>query len=166
MQGLVDFEQFMNFLEVNKFPHSVNREQQLVEIPSKAAPLPGNLYVKWEPRLPFLQLIQFMINDVPEARIADLETAIVRINCALEIPGFGFDHRRRRLFCRLTVPVFAPEGITPTAFHRLGQACVGNAKELYPAFKAVVDGEPGAEIERIAMEKAKAARPADGGALA
>ena len=163
MPGLTTFDQLLSFLAENKFPHAVDRAHQVVELPSKAAPLPGNLLIRWETRLPFVQFIQFMIDDVPAARLPDLEAAVARINCALELPGVGIDHARSRLFFRLTMPVFAPEGIAPTTFHRMGQACVAQARDLYDAFKAVVDGQPGAEIERIAREK-RAARPqAEGG---
>ena len=166
MPGLTTFDQLLSFLAENKFPHAVDRAHQVVELPSKAAPLPGNLLIRWEKRLPFVQFIQFMIDDVPAARIQELEGAIARINCALEVPGVGLDHARRRLYFRLTMPVFAPEGIAATTFHRMGQACVAQAKDLHAAFQAVVDGNPGAEIERIAREK-RAARPqAEGGSEA
>jgi hypothetical protein len=166
MPGLTTFDQLLAFLAENKFPHAVDRAHQVVELPSKAAPLPGNLLVRWEKRLPFVQFIQFMIDDIPEARLGELEGAIARINCALEVPGLGLDHARRRLYFRLTMPVFAPEGIAPTTFHRMGQACVAQAKDLRDAFQAVVDGQPGAEIERIAREKHAARPQAEGGSEA
>jgi hypothetical protein len=166
MKALLDYEGLVGFLEQNRFPHAANPALRTVEIPSKAAPLSGNLLVKWEPNLPLLQLVQFMIDDVPEGRIADLETALVRLNCVLELPGFGFDHARRRLFCRLTIPVFPPEGITPGAFHRLAQTCVNHAKEMYPSFLAVVEGAPGDQIARLVQENAVRAAAAQSGNLA
>jgi len=162
MEGFLDFGALVSFLESNKFPHAVNREAQLVELPSNAAPLPGNLIVKWEKKLPFFSMIQFMIENVPEDRVRDVETAITRLNCALEIPGLGFDHTTRRVFFRLVIPVLAPNGISPAAFNQLGQGCVKQAKDLYPGLNAVVGGRPGDQILSFAGEATAAARAEDG----
>lgn len=146
MANLTKFEQLVAFLNENKFPHKVDVAQQVVELPSNAAPLPGNLYVKWEKTVPFLQVIHFMIEDVPEDRVRELETAIVRLNNLLEVGGFGFDHATRRLYCRLTAPAFPNDGIDPVTLNQLGTGCVRNAREFYDALRAVVDGMPGDQI--------------------
>lgn len=166
MDAFLDFAALVSFLEANKYPHAVNREAQLVELPSKAAPLPGNLLIKWEKKMPFFSLIQFMIDNVPDDRIHDVETAITRLNCNLEVPGLGFDHTTKRVYLRLVVPVIAPNGIPAGAFNQLGQGCVKQAQELYPGLKAVVDGRPGDQILTFAAELARASKTPEGGALA
>ncbi len=149
MAAVHTFEQLVTFLNDNKFPYKMDPAHQVLELPSKAAPMPGNLYIKWEKTVPFLQLIQFMIENVPEARIADVLEAIARLNNKLEVGGFGFDHDRRRLYCRLTVPVFAPDGINPTTLNQIGAGVVRNAKEFVEPLRAVVEGKPGAEVEDL-----------------
>jgi len=166
MQGLVTFEQLMKFLKDNNVPHKANVELQIVGLPSKAAPLGEDLWIKWEKKVPFIQMIQHMIEDVPEDRYRDVEAAIARLNCALEIPGVTLDHGSHRISLRLAVPVFPPEGISPLTFHQLGQGCVSHAKEFYPALKAVVDGEKGENIVEIVQGLARAAKAKDDGSLA
>lgn len=169
MQPLVDFASLVTFLETNQIPHAVNREAQLVELPSKAAPMPGNLIIKWEKTKHVVSMIQFMFDDVPADRLRDIETAIVRINCAIEMPGIGFDHARSRIFYRVVAPVLPPEGITPASFNQLGQACVRLAKDLYPSFKAIIEGRAGDQIMSFASDMAATAQASEkpaGGAQA
>lgn len=157
MDAFLDFNALVTFLEANKYPFRANKDAQLVELPSNASPpLSGNLIIKWEKHMPFFSIIHFMIDNVPADRIADVETAITRLNCKLEVPGFGFDHSSNRLFFRLVVPVMAPLGVPAVAFNELGKGCVKEAKELYPSLKAVVDGRPGSQILEIVGEIAKA----------
>lgn len=158
--SFVDFAGLVAFLEANQIPHAVDRERQLLELASKAPPFTANLLIKWEKQLPFVSIIQFMIDDVPEARIPDLETAITRLNCALEVGGLGFDHSTRRLFQRTIAPVFAPEGITASTFNKLTHGTVAQAKDLYPSLKAVIDGRPGKDVAQIARELSQSAAPA------
>jgi len=163
MSTVQNFEQLLQFFTENKVPNKVNTQDQIVELPSKGAPLPGNLILKWEKKIPFLQMIHFMIENVPADRVKDIETAIVILDNRLEVGGFGFDHTQNRLYNRLTVPVFPPDGINPMTINQLGHGIVRNAKEFFEAFQEVVAGKPGAQIveifEAIVAKRAAGAGP-------
>jgi hypothetical protein len=163
MASVTTFQELVAFLVDNSFPHAVDASAQIVELPSKGAPLPGNLYIRWETKIPFVQIIHLMIDAIPPERIKDVETAIVTLNNALELPGFGLDHANRRLYCRFTVPVLPPEGITTVTLNRLSMGCVGHARDFLSAFQAIVRGEPGASIVRLAQEAAQARAAAQAG---
>lgn len=161
MRRLTTFDELVAFVTENKLPHKLDREARVLELPANEATLPGDLYMRWEPQLPFVTLIQFVIMDVPGSRIADLERAIVVLNNKLDFGTFGMDEPSRRLYHRVTVPVH--EGIDPTVLNQFGFGCVKQARQYAPAFRAVVDGKPGAEILALA-EHALAEQ--GGGALA
>lgn len=158
MATIATFDDLVRFLTDSEIPYHADAALQVVVLPSNVAPLPGNLYVKWEKGIPFLQLLRFMIEDVSAERVRELETAIVRLDNRLEVGGFQFDHDRRRLHCRLTVPVFAPEGISSTTFIRLCDGVVANAKTYVAAFAEIVRGSPGDQIIAICedLEKRRA----------
>ena len=150
MSALTSFDDLVAFLDANKFPHKLDRAGQVVELPTNDPNLPGNLYLRWDKQLPFIQLIQFVIHDVPAARIADLCRAIVMLNNKIEFPGFGFDDENRRLYNRTVVPVVP--SIDPMLLNRLGQGCVKQAQAFAPAFKAVVGGKAGTDILALGAE--------------
>src|SRR5262249_45665839 len=127
MAVVLSFEQLLQFLVDNKVPHNRDLERQLIELPSNAAPLPGNRYLRWEKSVPFLQIIHFMIENVPVDRIRELETAIIRLDNKLEVGGFGFDHDMRKLYCRLVVPVYPHDGLNPMTLDKLTHGVVSNA---------------------------------------
>lgn len=159
MATLHSFAELLKYIEDAKIPYHKNADAQLIELPSNASPpLSGNLFIKWERSVPFLQLIQFMVDDVPADRVRELETAIVRLDNQLEVGGFGFDHERRRLYCRLTVPAFPADGVTWAALDQLAAGVVRNGKEFVDAFKEVLAGKPGDQI--IELYRAKKAAKA------
>jgi hypothetical protein len=152
MANVHSFEQLAAFLSQNQIPHTVDVAHTLIEVPARAAPLPGNLVMKFHRHMPFINIIQFMVNDVPPARVHDLETAIIRLNCLYEVPGFGLDHDTRRLYYRLAVPIFPPDGINPLVLNELGKGVVKAAREFYDAFQAVLAGRPGTQMDAILAE--------------
>jgi hypothetical protein len=165
MPNVQSFDQFLQFLNDNKVPNRVNLQDQVIELPSNAAPLPGNLIVKWEKKIPFVQMVHFMIENVPVDRIRDVETAIVRLDNRLEVGGFGFDHAQNRLYCRLTIPVFPPDGINPMTINQLGHGIVRNAKEFLAVLQEIVAGASGEKVVELfeaSTAKRKAAEPPSG----
>lgn len=147
MTAIHNYSELVKFLEDSKIPHHKNDQAQLIELPSNASPpLTGNLYIKWERSVPFIQIVQFMVDDVPAERLRDLETAILRLDNQLEVGGFNFDYDRRRLYCRLTVPVFPPDGIQWATLNQLAAGVVRNGKEFIDAFKEVLGGKSGEHI--------------------
>lgn len=152
MDRFVTFEDFASYLEANTVRHEIDRAAHLVILTVNAPPLPDSIFVKWEPNVSVFTFVQFMIDNVPVDRIRDLETAIVRLNTAIELGGFSYDYERNRLFCRFTVPVFPPEGITPASFQRAFQLVVFNARGYVPVFRKVIEGASRADVEAIAKE--------------
>jgi hypothetical protein len=152
MERLKQLDDLIKFMDANHFPYQLDAANRTVELPSKGAPLPGNLYVKWYAHMPLVQFVHFLAEGVPDDRVGAIEKAIVRLNNLYEAPGFGFDHQGRRLYYRMSVPVFPDEGISPVAFNAIGRGCVLAAKEFLAAFQAVLDGRPGEEIGTIVRE--------------
>src|SRR5262249_36551578 len=160
MAAITTFEQLLAFLDHNRIEYRADAPRLTVEVPSNATPLPGNLFVKWDAKLPVVQLVHFMIDDVPEERMGELEAAVARVNHRVESSGFGLDHERRRLYCRSTVPNYPPEGINPMTLNRIATGRVRGARELLEAFREVVGGKAGAEvleIHRVIVQARRAA---------
>jgi len=152
MERFANFDQFATFLQQNNIPHKLDRDLGLVELVVNAPPLPNFIYVKWDKNFPIVTFVQMMIQNVPPARIQDLEAAASRLNTLMEIGGFCYDYEQNRVFSRFTVPLF--DGISATAFQRTFELVVKNARGFLPLFQKVVDGAPGIEIERLAREHA------------
>jgi len=149
MAAVHTFDELVKFLTENNVQFRSDPQAWVMELPTQSPPLVGNLYVRWEKAVPFLQIIQFMVDGVPAERVHDVETAIIRLNNTLEVGGFGFDHTARRLYCRMTIPVFQPDGINPIAINQLGNGIVRNALEFLEVFQAVIGGKSGETVVDI-----------------
>jgi hypothetical protein len=162
MPALHSFDELMGYLKLNNLVGRYDNVHQVVEVPSRAAPLPGNLILKWEKELPFLQIVHFMIEEIPRDRLGELETAIARVNNKLELAGFYIDHDTMRLYARMIVPVLPPHGIEAADLNTLGGICARSGQEFLETFQAVANGTPGAEASQFYLAwaaKRKAAQP-------
>ena len=145
------FHDLATFLTENKVPHAIEPATQVIELATSSPPLPGNLFLKMNTTVPFLQVVQF-IAEVPEGRIRDIESATVRLNHLYEVPCFGFDRERRRLYYRVTALVLPTEGISTTVLNALTSGCINAAKEFFEPLKMVIDGRSGDEMDAVLAE--------------
>jgi len=148
---LSNYEELLAYLKENNVPHRPEPADQGVEV---AVPQPkdaGSVYIRWEKNLPYINVIYPFAGNVPEARIPDVETAVVRANNVIKLPGFGFDHQNRLLYMRLCVQLYYG-AISATAFQRQVFAVLQNAREFGEAFRDVVAGAPGKDICDLAVK--------------
>jgi hypothetical protein len=162
---LTHFPDLLAFLGENHVSHRLDGANQLIELPVGAPPLSGVLYIRWEKKLPFVQLIYPFVGDVPADRVREVETAICRANTMSALPGLGYEYEKRFIYMRLCVPVF-DEGVLASSFQRQLLGVVQNAKDFVGAFRDIIAGQPGAEIMALAVnhknlaDAAAAAAPA------
>lgn len=149
MPTLTSFDELASLLERDKTKHAIDRQHQVIELPTDAPPLPGNLYLRWEKHAPFVQLIHGVILDVPAPRVLDIERACAVLNNAIVLPGFGLDENSRRLYYRVVVPVFPPQGIEAEVLQRIVEGTIRTARQYQPAFMAIVAGRSGGDIVEI-----------------
>ncbi len=152
MERFTSYESFIAFCQKHQVPHRFDNAHHLVELPNTATPLPSTTVVKFDKQLPLLTFVQFMADNLPDDRIADLEAAISRLNTVLEIGGFCIDYDLKRLLARFSITLFPNEGISAVAFQRTFELVVGNARGVLPVLKKIIDGAPGKDVVQIARE--------------
>jgi hypothetical protein len=152
---IASFEDLTQYLGENAIPHQVSADQKVVVLPTNQPPLVGQMMVRWEKALPYVQVIHPMVRDVPEARRAEVEHAICRANNTIALPGFGYEYKNNFVYFRLTVPMYE-EGMLAASFRKQLNAVLSNARDFLVPFQVVVAGEPGEQILQLAV-KANAA---------
>ena len=97
------------------------------------------MVMKWQDKEAVLQLVHALPLIVPRERLGAVESAIVRLNHALALPGFGLDHESRRLYFREVLPITA-EGVSPTDIQALFRAMVRTSLDLLGPIQRIIDG--------------------------
>jgi hypothetical protein len=128
-------------------PHRVDIEGKVIELPCDGPPLFGNIFLRWDGEVPFVTFRQVIVEDIPPNRLPEVETAVVRLNDLLDVPGFNLSHAERQLYYKVSVPAF--EGVDPDVLGRVGAGVLNNVKEFAEAFRAVIGGRPGADVARL-----------------
>jgi hypothetical protein len=153
---LQSYPDFIEFLKDNKVPHQADPASLAVEVPVTTPPLTGKLYVRWEKHLPYVQIIHPFVTNVPENRVAAVETAIVRANAVIPLPGLGFHPDHRFVYMRLCVPMYE-DGMLAANFQKQVLGVIGNARDFIGAFRAIVAGQPGENVMALAVKSAESA---------
>jgi len=149
---VASYQELLEWLTEDNVPHRADEASQTIEIPVDTAPLSGLLYLRWEKKLPYLQIIHPFVVDVPEGRVHDVETAIVRANNINPLPGLGFMHEKRFIYMRLCVPIY--DGMRVENVRKQIVGVLNNAADFLGAFKAIVAGKPGEQVMALAVQEA------------
>jgi hypothetical protein len=149
---LTSYHDLVQWLTDDNVPHRADEANLAVEIPVDTAPLSGLLYLRWERKLPYLQIIHPFVLDVPEPRVRDVETAIIRANNVIPLPGLGFQYERRFVYMRLCVPIY--DGMRADNVRKQIVGVLNNATDFLGPFKAIVAGKAGEQILELAVQDA------------
>lgn len=153
------FEDLSLWLEESEVRYRVDDAARSAEVTiDKPRPLTGSLALRWV--APFIEIEFPFVLDVPDSRLADVETAIVRANNIIALPGLGFDYAKHSVHMRNPVRI-DDDGVDATAFKAQVFGVLGNAKDFIGAFQAIVGGRSGAEVMQLAVEAAQANAGAD-----
>jgi hypothetical protein len=139
------YEELLATLRANNVTHNANPSNQTIEVRTAADAFGNILYLRWEKHLPFVQIIQPMIQNVAPARVVAVEAAMARINNAAVFAGLGFDYATHLLYFRITAPIL-PEGIRSDMIQAYMQGAVINASEVVEAMRRVVAGASGEDV--------------------
>ncbi len=148
---LTKFDDLIAYLKENNVPHKADPADQGVEVAVASPQDAGSIYIRWEKDLPYVQVIYPFIGNIPDARVPDVESAVVRVNNTIKLPGFGYEHGNHLLYMRLCVQLY-DDGISATAFQRQVFAVLQNAKEFAGAFRDVVAGASAKDVLDLAIK--------------
>ncbi len=144
-QPLRSFDDLVKFLDGKQIPHRVDAENHVVQLAVGPPALPAPVFVRWESKIPYIQIMQQMSQPIPEPRLRDVEVACTRVNDAASLPGFGVNYATHVIYYRIAAPVYDGQ-LSPDMLDRSITAVLNNAAQLAPAFKAVIDGGDGASV--------------------
>jgi hypothetical protein len=146
---VTNYAELVSLIAEAKIPHVTDAEAQTIDLAPASAALPETLRIRWQKQNPFVDFVQHILRDVPKERVADLETAILRLNHTAPIAGLGIDHGVRLVYQRATAVVLA-DGLRIDLVHVFLQGVQLNARRLRPALQRVVDGLSGDAILTVA----------------
>ena len=155
---LTAFDHLVALMNRDGVFHQVHPDDKSVRIPTKKGALEGLLIVRWQDRDGVLQFIHPLPVEVAPGRLGAVESAITRVNHALALPGFGFNHDAGLLYFRVTAPL-PPEGVSDRLVQALFRATVRTSADFFPALKRVAQdgGNPETVIADAQIDVAMSA---------
>lgn len=137
-QRLRSYDELVAFLAKANVPHQADAANFAVQVATKPPALPLPVFVRWEQKIPYIQIMQQLSPPIPDDKLREVETAIVHVNDVAMIPGFGFSYANKVIYYRLCIPAY--DGVNPDDLDKAMTAVLNNAVQLQNAFRAVVEG--------------------------
>ncbi len=78
---------------------------------------------------------------VPKERLADTETAFLRLNHGLRIPGLGINYKNGRVYFRTSVPLTPRGGIPESEVKNYSRLILREAVDVLPTVKAIIENK-------------------------
>ncbi len=101
---LRSFEDLEELLRADRVQFRSDPAHGRVEIPTAVGGEGTVLMLIWDGRQPFLHLTLALPFEVPAARTARVEHAILTLNHGMALPGFGINHATRTVYYRISLP--------------------------------------------------------------
>lgn len=137
---LRSFEDLKSLLSRRDVPTLVDEERQAVEIPTFIRGEPHQAVLLWDPRASLLAVIQPIHVPVSAEVEPAVLDALARVNHALVLPGYGYDHERRTIYFRWVVPR-EPEGaMSEASLDRAVNTALQSCRDFLPSLRAVASG--------------------------
>ncbi|HEX2573161.1 MAG TPA: YbjN domain-containing protein [Polyangia bacterium] len=126
-----------------------------LEMTTHSPPVEGTLALVWEPQLHLVQLVHALPFEVSPERLSAVEHAIVRINDALAVPGFGFNSERRLVYYRLVLPRHSDGSLEDEDIKRAISTVLTTLGDFWLPLDGVIRGGEDADAVVAAARKAK-----------
>jgi hypothetical protein len=144
-ERLKSVDDLVAFLEKGGVPHQVDKANGIVQVATRPPALPLPVIVRFESKIPYINIIQQMSKPIPDERVREVESAISHVNDVAMIPGYGYSYANKVAYYRLAIPFYDGE-ITADSLDKAITAVLNNAKQLAGALEKVIEGAPGADI--------------------
>ncbi len=133
------------YLDSKKVPYRGDKSVGVIELATAPPALPYTVVLRWDTKVPFLQVMQPITGAVPPDRVRELESAIVRLNDVAMIPGYGYSYQLNIVYYRFAAPRYDNEIGADTLERAIMLVC-GQAAQVEPAIKKVVEGATGDKV--------------------
>lgn len=131
------FQDLLALLAADQVLHQTTADPSAVAIPTRRGTMEGMLLLRWQAAQGVVQLVQSLPVVVPEDRVAAVEDALVRLNHALALPGFGMNPTARTVYFRVVLPIHPSMPVTDTMVRALFSSTVRNAADYLGVIQRV-----------------------------
>ena len=140
-----DFDALLDLLNEDSITLKAQKEQQIVLVPVKRENVTTAMLVRWAAADGVVHFIYQLPLTVPEDRVQDVETAMMRLNHGIPIPGLGMNHEKQILYFRVSVPFQPRGGLLKTETRSFFRFAITQGNKWTPVIKDVIEGVAPAE---------------------
>lgn len=156
MRAISTFDELTSLLHGDGVAFQADAAREHIEIPVTLGTRTTALHIQWHADGNLVQLVHPLPFEVPTDRMSAVESAIVRLNHAIAVPGFGMNHASRFAYYRLVAARDAGGALDADEMRRLCHVAASTARDYGHLLLAVaLEGENAEEalVQAIAVPK-------------
>src|SRR5262245_15509535 len=144
-QALRTFEELVAYLDSKKIPYRGDPSAHGIELATAPPALPYSVVLRWDTKVPFIQIMQQITAPIGDDRVREIESAVVRLNDIAMIPGYGYSYGTKVVYYRFAAPRYNDQ-IGADVLDRAVGLVVSQAKQVEAAIRKVLEGAPGEKV--------------------
>ncbi len=141
LTSISSYDDLLRLLDQQGVAHQADASSKSVQIQTERKGISGVQLIRWQDEDGVLQFIQMMLSEIPDARIAAVESAIAHLNHAMAWPGLDLNHQYHMLAFRLVLPIMPRGSLAPQEIQAGFELALKSATDFYPTLKRVISGE-------------------------
>ena len=142
---ITDFGSLVELLNRDSVTHQTEVDDQYVIIPTDKGGVDSVFVISWAGDDGVVHFIHQIPVEMPKEKLQDVETAMVRLNHAIPVPGLGINHDSGSLYFRLTVPIQPRGGMTAQEVRAFFSHTLSESERWRPILTAIIGGEASPE---------------------
>jgi hypothetical protein len=150
---LSSYDDLQAYLRREDILYAAVPQHQAVEISVRSQPVEGTMVIFWPSDPVLLQLMVLLSCTVPVERVGALESALLRLNHTLTIPGFGYNHANGTIYFRLTFPRHLDGHMEEEELRRAIQTGLNTVTEFWSPLQRLL--HEGADLESVLHSSAR-----------
>ena len=136
-----DFDGLVALLNRDSVTHQTENDDQYVLIPTEKGGIDSVCIIRWAAQDGFVHFVHRIPVKLPADRVADVETAMMRLNHSIPIPGLGINHESLGMYFRMTVPFNPRGGLSDQEIRAYFSHTLSQSERWRALLTAVVDGK-------------------------
>ena len=143
VRWLTTYADLVQLLMRDGISHRADPRRKLVTLETEQQGILGLQEIVWQDEEAAVQFVQSVPVELPAdpARLAGLESALLRLNAALPFAGLTLQHETARLYYRHTLPLLPRGGLTTDEVKAGFRLAVGMGAMLTPTLRKLAQGE-------------------------
>jgi len=135
------YDELKASLDKMEVKYRENKASNMLVLSTSKGSYRGTQLIIWHKDTGTVHFMEVMNIRIPKERLADIESAFLRLNHGLRISGLGINHKNSSMYFRTSVPLAPRGGIPENEVQSYFKMILYEASDVFPTVNAIIENK-------------------------